>query len=199
MYVYAFVRTVPGTGSQVAAALVRAGAERAVELTGPYDVAARFAKQTWDTWAEFKNGPSQIAGIVSITSMVVTSPTGFSSFALAPMPFSDPRWGPTGLVLMRAAPADVVGAWARLSAAKKKGTIKALVPLLGEYDLLAQVAGRDENEIGGKILETLQLVPEVRTATTCLILRGFPVAKDPSPRAVRGAGASKRRSKRTTR
>ena len=195
MYVYAFVKTVPGMGSQVAAALVRAGAERAVELTGPYDVAARFAKQTWDGWAEFKNGPSTIAGIVSITTMVVSAPTTMN-VSLAQMPFSDPRWGPSGLVLMNVAPADAKSAWRKLSVAKRDGTIKAMVPLLGEYDLLAQVSGRDEHEIAGKTLETLQEIPEVRRAVTCLILRGVPAANYPSPRGSGGYGRKAASAKR---
>lgn len=192
MYVYAFVDTVPGAASQVAAALVRAGAERAVEVTGPYDVIARFAKVTWDQWAEFKNGPSQISGIISIKTAVVTQPGG-TNIAFGQMPFSNPKWGPSGLVLMTIAPSEAVQAWTKLSRSKKDGTIKAMVPLLGAVDIMAQIAGKDENDIAGKALEALAEVPEVRSAVTCLILRGVPAANYPTPRE----GGKKRKGSRT--
>lgn len=197
MHVYAFVRTVPGTATSVAAALVQAGAERAVEVTGPYDVFARFTDVSWDEWADLKNGASQIAGVVSITSTVVTSPSK-TNMLLGNMPFSDPRWGPTGLVLLRVAPAEAEAAWDRLERALDAKRIKAMAALLGEYDIMVQVAGRDENEIAGNALAVLRDIPEVREATTCLILRGVPDGIYSAP-ARKKIDARKRRSAGGTR
>ncbi|HEX9695577.1 MAG TPA: hypothetical protein VGB64_04610 [Actinomycetota bacterium] len=199
MHVYAFVKTIPGTAPQVAAALVRYGAERAVEVTGPYDVLARFVDVAWEEWAEIKNGATQIAGVVSISTAVVTAPSG-TQMLLGNMPFSDPKWGPSGLVLLRVAPAEAEAAWGRLVAARKRGRIKAMVALLGEYDIMAQVSGADEHDIAGNALAVLREIPEIRQATTCLILRGVPADKYVAPprkrprgAAARGAGRSSKR------
>lgn len=198
MHVYAFVDTIPGTASFVAAELVRIGAERAVEVTGPYDVVARFVDLTWDEWADIKNGASQIAGVISIKSTVVTDPTQ-TSMAMAKMPFSDPKWGPSGLILLRVAPADAEAAWDRLDAARQEGAIKAMVALLGDADIMIQVAGRDENAIAGTALRVLREIPEIREATTCLILRGVPSGNYVTPKRSRAAASKTSGSRRAKR
>ncbi|HVL90150.1 MAG TPA: hypothetical protein VM841_07955 [Actinomycetota bacterium] len=194
MNLYAFVSTIPGTASFVAAELVRIGAERAVEVTGLYDVAARFVDQTWESWAGIKNGASQIAGVTSIREGIVVDP-GAVGVVSGRMPFSDPRWGPSGLVLLHVAPADGEAVWERLRAAKRGGAVKAMVGLLGAHDIMIQVAGKDESAIAATTMEVLRDIPEIRDATTCLILRGVPAANYPAPKASRAPRRTTRSAK----
>lgn len=200
MDVYVFLQTRPGAMGTVMNAVVNRGyADRAVAVTGTWDVVARRENVTLkelDTLVV--DGIGRLPGVVrSYTAAVIPAElvAKLNPHHL-PIDVDLPDLGGLTFAQLSSPVADIVRALHDI-----KG-VHALALLTGEWDLLIQVAGKTIGEIATTVMRDIRGVDGVSRTSTSLILRRTPrraAIKKPKGPAKRRSPAKKKPASKTAR
>jgi len=177
MDVYLFIKTEPGLAGLVMEQIVESGvATRAAVVTGGFDVFARIDDISWDDLAaRVMEGVHRIPGV----RKTVSAPSlGLEQVAAGlPIP-PKPFWGKPARGESRQALVfcKIAGGTARAVAeavVARKWVIGATF-VLGDHDLILQVAGRDFEHLTGRIVNEIASMPEITSTRTMLVVRATP-------------------------
>ena len=181
MDVYLFIKTEPGLAGLVMEQIVESGtATRAAVVTGAFDVFARIDDISWDDLADrVLHGVHRIPGVRKTVSAPSIS---LDQVAAVLPPLPKPFWGkPTRGESRQALVFCKIAAGTAATVAQgllsRKWVIGATF-ILGDHDLILQVAGRDYEQLTERIVSEITSMPEITSTRTMLVVRATPHPDD---------------------